>query len=301
MLKKLFYNKSINKFNRISFFFASLLSILVIAVVLINAYVEYKEDIKKIEAEYYVSQKEFVKKETKRALKFIQYKYNKDFHKKPLHDLQNEIIDAIEQMRNDRDGTGYVFIYNFDGINIADPILKENAGKNLIDFTDPNGKKVIKELIDISKLPDGGYVQYVWNKPTTNTLAPKISYAHSFEPWNWMLGSGVYIDEIKKVLKKKTQEYNNKVVTYVVQILGLSLLLFISGMMIYQYFTLLLRQDLENIRLSLNDASLIDTQKLTFKEFQKIAQHANNMTEELTELNSNLEQKVEQRTLALKE
>lgn len=301
MPRRMFYNKSINKFNRISFFFASLLTLFIIILVIFNAYSEYKVEIAKLETDYYASQKEFVKKETQRALKFIEYKYNKDLNSKPLKELQSEIIDAIEQMRNDRDGTGYVFIYNFDGINIADPILKQNAGKNLLNFTDPNGKKVIYELIEISKQPEGGYVQYVWNKPTTNTLAPKISYASSFKPWNWMVGSGVYIDEIEKVLKQKKNEYNEKIVTYIVQILSLAALLFVSGMMIYQYFTMLIQKDIEIIRNSLDDFNLIDISNLTFTEFQRVAAHINKMTTELKELNTDLEAKVQERTKELKE
>jgi len=302
MLNRLFYNKSINKFNRLSFAFALVLTAVIILLVLLNTYTEYKNDIEKIEKEYYKVQKEFIKKETIRALNFIKYKYNKNNknHKLNLKELQAEIIDVIEKIRNERDGTGYVFIYDFDGVNIADPILKQNAGKNLIDFTDPNGKKVIKELIDISQKPNGGYVQYVWNKPITNTLAPKISYAISFKPWRWMIGSGVYIDEIEKVLREKKQQYNRKIVTYIVQILALSIFLFIIGTMVYQYFTMLVRQDIEKIRLTLKDMKIIDENDLTFKEFRRVANHTNALTKELTQLNINLEQKVEQRTKELK-
>jgi signal transduction histidine kinase len=302
MLNKIFYNKSINKFNRLSFLFALLLTALIIILVSINAYTEYKNDIQKIEKEYYKVQKEFIKKETLRALNFIKYKYNKNIknQKQNLKELQEEIIDIIEQIRNERDGTGYVFIYDFDGVNIADPILKQNAGKNLINFTDPNGKKVIKELIDISKKPEGGYVKYVWNKPTTNTLAPKISYAISFKPYRWMIGSGVYIDEIEKVLKRKKDQYNKKIITYIVQILAVSIFLFIIGTIVYQYFTMLVRQDIEKIRLTLKDMDIIALQELTFKEFRRIANHTNSLTKELTQLNINLEQKVELRTKELK-
>lgn len=54
-------------------------------------------------------------------------------------------MDTIENMRDTSEGSGYIFIYTFDGVNKADPILKQNAGKNLINLKDPNGKLVIKE------------------------------------------------------------------------------------------------------------------------------------------------------------
>ena len=301
MLKKLFYKKSINKFNRISFFIATVLSVILILVVLSNTYKDYKNDIDEIESTYLSAQKEFITQETKRALRFIQYKYNKDINKKPLKQLQNEIVDAIEQMRNTTNGTGYVFIYNFDGINIADPILKHNKGKNLIDFKDLNGKKVIKELIDISKNQNGGFIKYVWNKPTTNTMSDKISYAISFKPWNWMIGSGVYLDEVQDALKIKKEQYNKKVTIYVLQIIIISFLLFLGGLIFYRYFTKLLKDDIKNIRLSLHNHNNIDLDDLTFKEFRAVASYTNTMTNDLKDLNFNLEEKVKQRTTQLKQ
>jgi signal transduction histidine kinase len=202
----LFDNKSINQLNFLGITFASLLLVVFVLIAIYNNYIQYKDDIKSLELDYIKSQKRFIKQETKRALSFIHYKHKNNPNKSYLQ-LKNEIVDVIENMRNKRDGTGYIFIYTFDGINVADPILKENAGKNLIEFKDPNGKMVIKELIDISKKDDGGYVNYVWNKPTTNKLSPKISYAISYKPLNWMIGSGVYLDNINDTLKEKKSQY----------------------------------------------------------------------------------------------
>jgi signal transduction histidine kinase len=301
MLNNLFYAKSINKFNKISFYITFILTLFFLLVALYNTYVDFKEDIIKLEKDYFNVQKEFVKNETTRALSFIEYKYKKDITTKPLKQLQNEIIDAIEQMRNKTDGTGYIFIYDFNGINIADPILKKNAGKNLINFTDPNGKKVIKELIDISKQKGGGYVQYVWNKPISNTLEAKISYANSFQPWQWMIGSGVYLDEINKVLTKRKSQYKQQVVTYVVQILLIALFLFLTATLIYKYFITLIQKDINLIIFNLQKINNINTDQLTFKEFRNISKNINRMTNELKDLNLNLEQKVSKRTIELKQ
>ena len=201
-MNKLILNKSINKVNFFSVLFGGILLVLFISLAFYNIYNQYKEDIKKLEEDYLNSQKTFIEHETKRALNFIRYK-NATSKGKDIKELQKEIVDAIEHMRNERDGTGYIFIYTFDGINIADPILKNNSGKNLLDFEDPNGKKVIYELIKVSKEPDGGFVKYVWNKPTTNTFEEKISYALSYKPWGWMIGSGVYLDNVKKKCREK--------------------------------------------------------------------------------------------------
>lgn len=231
-------------------------------------------------------------------MSFIKYKHSQ-IGDKSLKQLQNEIVDVIENIRDQRDGTGYVFIYTFDGINIADPILKENAGKNLINFQDPNGKLVIKELIDISKNIDGGYVNYVWNKPTTNKLSPKVSYAISYKPWNWMIGSGVYLDDIDTVLQKKKDDYYKKISQYLFQTLLLILILFIIGTLVYKYLMSIIQDDIGLIKKASKELEHINTKDISFKEFKQVAYHINNMNDELKDLNKNLEDKVELRTKEL--
>lgn len=292
-------NKSINKVNFFSVLFSAILVIVFIAVSFYNSYTQYKTDISNLEQEYIDSQKRFIEQETRRALNFIKYKHQKDKDKN-LKDLQNEIVDAIEHMRNSLDGTGYIFIYTFDGVNIADPILKENAGKNLIDFTDPNGKKVIYELIEVSKNDNGGYVNYVWNKPTTNTLEEKISYAVSYKPWRWMIGTGVYLDNIQNVVKRKKQEYYDKISKYITQTFLLMMFMFLIGATVYRYLMGIVQDDIEIIRLSSRDLKNIKTSDVSFREFKQVAVHINHMNDSLQDLNKNLELKVEQRTSELK-
>ena len=300
-MKNLFYNKSIKKLNFISITFAGLLLALFIIIAVLNSFNQYKNDIKLLEQNYIKSQKKFIKDETKRVLNFIKYIDNKKDKNIPLLQLQNEIVEVIENMRDEKNSTGYVFIYTFEGINIADPILKKNSGKNLINFEDVNGKKVIKELIDISKNLDGGYVNYVWNKPTTNKPSPKVSYAISYKPWNWMIGSGVYLDDIDIVLKQKRDEYYEKISHYLWQTLLLIFILFIIGSLIYKYIVSIIQNDIGFIAKTSKSLEQIDTKDISFKEFKKVAYHINIMNNELKDLNKNLEQKVELRTKELEE
>ena len=302
--KKIFNNKSINKLNLLSITFAGLLLTLFICIAIYNSYTQYKNDIKQLEFEYIKSQKKFIKQETKRVLNFIKYKHKQNQNnlknkKIQLLELQKEIIDVIEHTREERDGTGYIFIYTFDGVNIADPILKKNVGKNLINFKDTNGKLVIKELIDVSKNIDGGYVNYVWNKPTTNKLSPKVSYAISYKPWNWMIGSGIYLDDINIVLKQKKDEYYKKISQYLLQTLLLILILFIIGSFIYKFIMSIIQDDIGFIKIASENLEHINTKDISFKEFKKVAYHINIMNNELKDLNKNLEQKVELRTKEL--
>lgn len=301
-MKRIFNNKSINKLNLMSITFASLLLTLFIIIAIYNNYIQYKNDVKLLELDYIESQKKFITQETKRVLSYIQYKHKQNENSKDkisLEQLKTEIVEVIEHMRNARDGTGYVFIYTFGGINIADPILKQNAGKNLINFKDINGKRVIKELIDISKNKNGGYVNYVWNKPTTNKPSPKISYAMSYEPWNWMIGSGIYLDDLDIVLKQKKEKYYESISQYLFKILLLILILFIIGSLIYQYIVSIIQDDIGFIKKASKSLAHINIEEISFKEFKQVAYHVNTMHDELKDLNKNLEKKVDLRTKEL--
>lgn len=297
-MKRLFPYTSINKINLISIIFTGLLLSCFILIAVYNSYTQYKTDVASLEASYLKSQKDLIKNETLRILKYIKYKHQNNKHLS-INDLKSEIVNVIEEVRNDSDGTGYIFIYTFDGINVADPILKKNSGKNLIDFKDTNGKKVIKELIDVSKNKNGGYVNYIWNKPTTNTPAPKVSYAISYKPWKWMIGRGVYLDNIENVLKNKKEQYYKQISQYILQLFFLVIVLFIIGFVIYRYFMNIIKNDLEIIATTSNTLENINTKNLTFKEFKKVAYHINKMNDNLQDLNKNLEIKVAMRTKEL--
>ncbi len=295
-----FKNKSINQVTKITMVFTAFVTLFITFILFLNTYSEHLKNLTKVENEYVKSQKDLIKSETERAIKYITYLYDASTETTNVKNLQDHIVKTIENITNTRDGSGYIFIYTFDGINIADPILKYNAGKNLIDFKDPNGKLVIKELIDISQKKDGGFVNYVWNKPITNKLTDKISYATSFKPWNWMIGSGVYLDDIQNVIKQKKIEYKQKIVEYILQILMFTVALYLSTITVSKYFTFLIQKDINQIKDTLRHVSVdyknIDMTQIRFKEFKQISFNANLMINELKDLNANLENKVEQRT-----
>ena len=304
-MEYIFKNKSINQVTKITIVFNALITIFITSLLFLNTYNEHIQELEELEKNYIKTQKELITNETQRALKYIKYKYNNKDKTISIKQLQSEIVDTIENMRDVREGSGYIFIYSFDGINIADPILKHNAGKNLINFKDPNGKFVIKELIDISKKENGGFVNYLWNKPTTNQLTDKISYSLSFKPWKWMIGSGVYLDDIKEVIKKKKKEYKSKILKYILQICMFVIAVFLSSIAISRYFTFLISKDINSIKNTLRNVSIsydnINIEELTFKEFKQTSLNINLMINELKELNLNLEKKVENRTIKLKE
>ena len=91
---------------------------------------------------------------------------------------------------------GYFFVYDQPGVNLVHPITSELVGKNLFDLQAENGDYIIRSLLDASK-NGGGYHQYPWNKPSDNSIKQKLSYVVTLERWQWMMGTGLYLDDIE--------------------------------------------------------------------------------------------------------
>jgi len=121
--------------------------------------------------------------------------------------LQNQAKSILRNLRFDDAGdTGYVFVYDVKGVNIAHGVNTSLEGKNLYDFKDPNGVYLIRELIDAAK-NGGGYVQYSW-KNTNGSVNPKLGYAALVPKWNWVLGTGFWISGLEQQVAATEQRVN---------------------------------------------------------------------------------------------
>ncbi|EMK3315828.1 methyl-accepting chemotaxis protein [Vibrio vulnificus] len=118
---------------------------------------------------------------------------------KPLYDAdvngnnQQQAKQILKAMRFESDG--YFFAYDSKGVNALHAIKPELEGKNLYGMKDDNGVAVIAGLIDASQKGDG-FLYFSWHKPTINAQAPKLGYAEYLPKWDWVLGTGIYIDDI---------------------------------------------------------------------------------------------------------
>lgn len=83
---------------------------------------------------------------------------------------------------------GYFFAYDYDGNNIVHPRQSFRHGRNWLDLTDPDGDKVIAELIATAKA-GGGLHQYKWQKPSSGQVADKLSFVVSLDKWRWVVGT----------------------------------------------------------------------------------------------------------------
>ncbi len=104
-----------------------------------------------------------------------------------------KVKDMLSSMKFGNDG--YYFAYDFKGNNLVLPGQEWRIGKNWYEMQDVNGTKIIQRLIENAQ-HGGGYLNYVFNQPSLGSEGKKLAYSESVQDWQWMIGTGVYIDDI---------------------------------------------------------------------------------------------------------
>ena len=79
----------------------------------------------------------------------------------------------------------------------------ELIGKDMTSYKDAGGKQIFVEFVDIARSKNSGFCEYEWTKPGQSDPSPKISYIMGFDPWQWVIGTGVYVNDIREAFWKK--------------------------------------------------------------------------------------------------
>lgn len=108
-----------------------------------------------------------------------------------------ETINAIRYGRND-----YFWVNDLQPVMLMHPMNPSLDGKNLANYSDPDGKHIFIEFARIAREQGAGFYNYRWPMPGAAQPVDKISYVQLFEPWNWVIGTGVYIDDIQAEFKE---------------------------------------------------------------------------------------------------
>ncbi|RXJ99505.1 chemotaxis protein [Arcobacter sp. CECT 8986] len=147
--------------------------------------------------------------------------------------LKQKALDEIAELRFGKNG--YFFIYDYNGVNLMHPTIKEHIGKNLLEAKTKKGIYFIKELIKAAK-KGGDIVTYDYPKPGSKVDSEKIGYATGFEPWKWMIGTGVYTDKIEEHIANLQAESNDKITSIVLGILLISVIVSVLIALFVVYF-----------------------------------------------------------------
>jgi len=197
-------------------------------------------------------------------------------------DIKEEAIQRIAKIRYG--DTGYLFVGRFDGVILANDSHPHLVGKNIWELTDSNGVKILQEQREVVENPEGGFHYYTWYKPTTNKPAPKISFVKGLKDWEWIVGTGVHIDEIEKEIAAKRNLLVHEMKQTVVHIILFFVVLMVVIYPLVMFISRRLSRDLNRFSDFFNAAAQkyikFDPKDIDFIEFKDLITAANHMIEE---------------------
>ena len=148
---------------------------------------------------------------------------------------KKEAADVIRDLRYDN-GDGYFWIDTYEGVNVVLLGRENTEGKSRIDAIDPTGKYYIREMLENGRKPGGGYTDLMFAKPNETEPLPKRNYTVAFEPYHWVVGTGVWIDYIDQRIAEAQanadEELKSKMVMAVVTIVMLESILIVISVLL---------------------------------------------------------------------
>ena len=154
---------------------------------------------------------------------------------------------------------GFYFVYDYDGTTIVHPRQTDLIGQNLAGLKDSEGTLVTDELIRIARA-GAGYHTFLWPKPTTGEEARMVAYVTALSSWRWVLGTGVFIDDVLETVAAARADMEARIAQTFVQIgivtLLSLLLVFASGL-----FITIRERRLADTKLKALSQRIIDTQE----------------------------------------
>ncbi|MEG6617011.1 methyl-accepting chemotaxis protein, partial [Peptococcaceae bacterium 1198_IL3148] len=178
-----------------------------IAVLIINTLVLTLYTLPKFEKTIYQEKQVNMREKVETVTSMLNYYHGLETEGRlTTEQAQQMAREAIRVMRYD--GDNYYWIDTTDVINVLMPSDPETEGKSRMNETDTNGKYMIKEMVAgaIGNPKDGFYYDYWFPKMGEEEPSPKGSYVKLFGPWNWVVGTGIYLDDLETMVAAEKRE-----------------------------------------------------------------------------------------------
>ena len=132
--------------------------------------------------------------------------------------LKQEALANIKSMRYGSKGNGYFWINDSNHVVVMHSIKSSLDGKSMVNLQDPTGKYLYREIVKAANAKkEGGIVDYMWSKPGSDEPQPKLSYVLKFEPWDWIIGTGVYVDDIEDKISEMEADTADKILGVIIR------------------------------------------------------------------------------------
>ncbi|SFP93811.1 methyl-accepting chemotaxis sensory transducer with Cache sensor [Butyrivibrio proteoclasticus] len=175
-----------------------------------------------------------LKNETQEAMSVCEFMYNKyQAGEMTMEEAQKMAADIIREMRYD-DGNGYFWVDTSKGINVV-LLGRDTEGQSRWDSVDPQGNYFIQDMIKNGMKDGGGYTELMFAKPNETEPLPKINYTAYFKPFDWVMGTGVWVDHIDTLATAYKSVAYASLNNTVVQAMVIFLVLLIIGIFVAVY------------------------------------------------------------------
>ncbi len=183
---------------------------------------------------------------------------------------REQVKKILRQLRYGKDG--YFFVYNYDGVNQVLGPKPETEGKNLFNAKDAGGKFFIQDILNAARNGDG-YAEYLWNKPSIGRDVSKLSYTQTLDKYQWVLGTGFYIDDIESILAEQRQQQEANTRSSMVRVSLISLFVMALTTLITLFIGNKITTPLRHVVAALNDIANGEgdlTQRLTIESQDEV-------------------------------
>lgn len=203
-------------------------------------------------------------------------------------EIQAEVLAYVDSIQYGENNTQYVFLHDYDGIELANGVYPEYLGRNNYDLEDIHGAKVYQEQIKMSKENGGGYLVHYWPTIDGNDNYKKLTYVAPLAKWEWIIGTGVDVSALDDMIASKEVELRNFIIRrilIIVAVLGLLILVamyYVNGFMgkVKKNFTIFR----DNMISANKELKAIDVETLDYMDFSELAVVTNSMTERINHL-----------------
>lgn len=231
--------------------------------------------------EFEEDQKEKIKSEVKGVVKLINFTIKNNRHKTE-DQIQDEILDFVKSVRLKYGG--YIFINTYSGKALIYDGVKIIGDKDIRDMTDPDGLRIFDIELECAKKTEGDYFYYKFKPLDSFTPMPKVSYAIGFEKWEWIIGAGIYLNDITSYKESQKNEYLATLFKKILYIMMLFIVLMIILFAIANYLSGFMKKEFDVFLSYFNkepdNYSRIKQSELQIDEFKRLAHSFNIMMQQ---------------------
>jgi len=112
--------------------------------------------------------------------------------------IRERLVDLVRGLRYGGEKKDYFWINDLAPSMVMHPFVPSLDGKSLSDYRDPDGKRLFREMVAATEKSGEAFVDYRWQyKDQVGRVVPKVSYVKRFSHYGWIIGSGVYIEDLR--------------------------------------------------------------------------------------------------------